>query len=39
MLSDGEIWRPLPDEGYKHEILWAGDEVGREKTNLPKEVP
>ena len=39
MLTDGDIWRPLPDEGYKHEILWAGDEVGREKTNLPKEVP
>ena len=24
MLSDGEIWRPLPDEGYRPEKLWAG---------------
>ena len=34
MLRDGEIWRPLPDEGYRPEILWAG--VGGEK-NKPSE--
>ena len=39
MLSDGEIWRPLADEGYRPRILWA--RMGREerKTNHPKEVP
>ena len=39
MLSDGEIWRPLPDEGYRPDILWA--EMGWEErtTNHPKEVP
>ena len=40
MLSDGEIGRPLPDEGYRPEKLWAGMH-GREegKTNHPKQVP
>ena len=36
MLSDGEIWWPLPDEGYRLEKLWSGMGVGREK-NKPSE--
>ena len=39
MLSDGEIWRPLPDEGYRPEKLWAGMGWEERKTNHPKEVP
>ena len=39
MLSDGEIWRPLPDEGYRPGILWARMETEERKTNHPKEVP
>ena len=35
MLSDGEIWRPLPDEGYMPDTM-GWDEVGREK-NKPSE--
>ena len=36
MLSDGEIWRPLADEGYRPGILWA--RMGREeKKNKPSE--
>ena len=40
MLSDGEIGRPLLDEGYRPEIPWVrmhGWEEG--KANHPKEVP
>ena len=37
ILREEEIWRPLPDEGYRPEILWAGMRWG--KTNHPKEVP
>ena len=33
MLSDEEIWRPLPDEGYRPEILWVGM---REKQTIRK---
>ena len=39
MLSDGEIWRPLPDEGYRPEKLLAGMGWEERKTNHPKEVP
>ena len=39
MLSDGEIWRPLPDEGYRPEKLWAGMGWEERKPNHPKEVP
>ena len=35
MLSDGEMWRPLPDEGYRFEILWAGIGWEERKTNHP----
>ena len=38
MLSDGEIWRPLPDEGYRPEKLWAGMGWEERKPNHPKEV-
>ena len=38
MLSDGEIWRPLPDEEYRPYILWAGMWWEKRKTNHPKEV-
>ena len=36
MLSDGEIWWPLPDEGYRPDILWAGMRWEERKTNHPK---
>ena len=40
MLSDGEIGRPLLDEGYRPEIPWAGMHGWEEgKANHPKEVP
>ena len=39
MLSDGEIGQPLPGEGYRPEILWAGMKREERKTNHPKEVP
>ena len=39
MLSDGEILRPLPDEGYRPEKLWAGMGWEERKPNHPKEVP
>ena len=39
MLSDGEIWRPLPDEGYRPEMLWAGMGWEETKTHHPKDVP
>ena len=35
MLSDGEIWRPLPDEGYRFEILWARMRWEERETNHP----
>ena len=38
-ISDGEIWRPLPDEGYRPDILWAGMRWEERKTNHPKEGP
>ena len=33
------IWRPLPDEGYRPEMLWAGMGWEETKTNHPKDVP
>ena len=33
MLSDGEMWRPLPDEGYRPEIPWAGMRWEERKIN------
>ena len=35
MLSDGEIWWPLPGEGYRPEKLWAG--MGWEERKKPSE--
>ena len=35
MLSDGEMWRPLPNEGYRPEILWARMRWEETKTNHP----
>ena len=36
MLSDGEIWRPPPDEAYRPEILWAGMSWEERKKKPPE---
>ena len=37
MLSDGEIGRPLLDEGYRPEIPWAGMHGWEEGKSKPSE--